>query len=214
MLPSSPPKIASLLPLQIRPASVEHCTLRIIPNSPDKKKKKVHHESTSENVQNTASKKSKKVITKKTSPPSTKSSPPNSTSSQQFTFAITTPATLRASSNSESARKNEQIQAVQLYPNHSHPANYLLEKNYKTKTDVTPALSPTNYSSNDSVISSSSDEEEKTADKKTQEFTDIMLLDTSGNFDFSEFTGDTISSPTLTLNQILASPSCQDWVTF
>lgn len=84
--------------------------------------------------------------------------------SQRFTFAITTPATLRADSNNDLARKNTQIEAVQLYPGHSHPANCMLDNNKQTdhmpnvtqsthSTIITPALSP-HYTS--SVASSCS----------------------------------------------------------
>lgn len=195
LLPSPPTRFASLIPLQIRPSSIESCTLKIIPNVPDKKKKKIHHSSNSEAdscdtvTSEPESKQTKKAITKTSSSSATKSSVPiNNTSGQRFTFSVTTPATLRASSNNESARKNEKIETVQLYPDHSHPANYLLEKSHNnaaTKTDITPALSPTNHSSNDSVTSGSSDEDDKiiTTDNNVEEFNDIFL-DTSGDFDF------------------------------
>ncbi|GAN10402.1 hypothetical protein MAM1_0351d09943 [Mucor ambiguus] len=72
---------------------------------------------------------------------------------QRFTFAITTPATLRADSSNDLARKNTQIEAVQLYPGHSHPANCMFDNNKQTdhmpnvthsthSTLITPALSP------------------------------------------------------------------------
>ncbi|KAI7894818.1 uncharacterized protein EV154DRAFT_599647 [Mucor mucedo] len=211
-LPSPPPKFSSLIPLQIRPSSVEG-TLKIIPNaSPEKKRKKPdHHEESS----NTATKKTeaKKTLSRKSNSASSKPAPSNA-SSQQFTFSITTPATLRATSNNESARKSEQIEAVQLYPDHSHPANYLLERNHRRpKTDMTPALSPTNFSSNDSVISSSSEEDDKTSHNKTKEFTDV-LLDIVDDFDFSEFTSEDISAPDLAFNSLLESPSDQSWETY
>ncbi|KAL9545503.1 hypothetical protein MBANPS3_007112 [Mucor bainieri] len=84
--------------------------------------------------------------------------------SQRFTFAITTPATLRADSNNDLARKNTQVEAVQLYPGHSHPANCMFDNNKQTdhmphvthsthSAIITPALSP-HYTS--SVASSCS----------------------------------------------------------
>lgn len=210
-LPSPPPKFASLIPLQIRPSSVEG-TLKIIPNtSPEKKRKKPDHHEESDD---TTSKKpeAKNTVPKKSNSVSGKAAP--NTSGQQFTFSITTPATLRATSNNESARKSEQIEAVQLYPDHSHPANYLLEKNHRrTKTDITPALSPTNFNSNDSVISSSSDEEDKTTNNKAKEFSDV-LLDIADDFDFSEFTSEDISTPTLAFNSLLEGSTDQNWTTF
>jgi hypothetical protein len=103
------------------------------------------------------------ILTKK----SMKSSTEND--NQQFTFAITTPATLRAHSSNNLARKNTQIEAVQLYPDHSHPANSMFDKkNQNNKqpyhmsdvthstTSITPVLSPHHTSSTASSCSGNS----------------------------------------------------------
>ncbi|KAK4516219.1 Mannan polymerase II complex anp1 subunit [Mucor velutinosus] len=120
------------------------------------------------------------------------------TASQRFTFAITTPATLRADSNSDFARKNTQIEAVQLYPGHSHPANCMLDNNKQTdhmpyvthsthSTNITPVLSPHYISSvasscsGNSCTSSPSGEEardtmEHTSQPPAEDMGDDLLL--------------------------------------
>lgn len=90
-------------------------------------------------------------ITKLNTAPTKKTK--RSDTNQRFTFAITTPATLRADSNNDLARKNTQIEAVQLYPGHSLPGNCMFDNNKQRDhmsnvtrsahpTIITPALSP------------------------------------------------------------------------
>lgn len=128
--------------------------------------------------------------TKKSMKPSTEND------NQQFTFAITTPATLRAHSNNNLARKNTQIEAVQLYPDHSHPANSMFDKkNQNNKLpdhtqdvthsiiSTTPALSP-HYTSSvasscsgNSCVSSPSGEEDIEYKSKTTSNNDHLLFE-------------------------------------
>ncbi|KAL7319583.1 DNA-binding transcription factor yap1 [Mucor circinelloides] len=120
------------------------------------------------------------------------------TTSQQFTFAITTPATLRADSNNDLARKNAQIESVQLYPGHSHPANCMFVNNkqtehmpnvtHSTNSTTTPVLSPRYTSSvasscsGNSCTSSPSGEEagdtmEHTSPTAENTCDDLLLFD-------------------------------------
>lgn len=135
--------------------------------------------------------------TKKSMKPSTEND------NQQFTFAITTPATLRAYSNNNLARKNTQIEAVQLYPDHSHPANNMFDKkNQNNKlpdhmpdvthstTSNTPILSP-HYTSSvasscsgNSCVNSPLGEEEEEEDiehkPKTASNNNYLLFENEG----------------------------------
>lgn len=100
----------------------------------------------------------------------------NNDENQEFTFAITTPDTLRAHNENNSFKRNEVIQAVQLYPDHSHPANSLLEKMPSVPIEEnTVVLSPvqmytSSISSCDSVISSGGDEDSNNEDKKSEKY--------------------------------------------
>lgn len=219
-LQTVPPLPQSHAPLQIRPSPVViNKPRKIVPHVPEQiKKPKDHHKSDSD-LEN-----DKKMSLPSPSPTTTTDNQNANENScgQQFTFSITTPATLRASSNSELVRKNEQIQVVQLYPDHSHPANCLLEnkKEPVQKQASPPFLSPlTQYNPCDMAgsvasFSSSSDEEEKTA-RNEKEFNDMLqpLLDHPEDFDFSnlnnsnnqnqQYRQDSLSNPSFILNQLL-----------
>jgi hypothetical protein len=228
----------SLAPLQIRPAPIASKPRKIVPNiAPEpKKQKKQHIKSNTEEIeikQQSTDASNKKTscsspsVTSSSNPTATTTHTDNNSHGQQFTFSITTPDILRASSNNELIRKNEQIQAVQLYPDHSHPANCLLE-NKKQKQATTPVLSPQYTSSIVRSVTSFCDEDE--VDKnlipsnENQEFNDILkpFLDTRGNFDFSAFNNhnqndiSSSPSPALMLNQLLeeaaaSSNNQNDW---
>lgn len=216
-----------LAPLQIRPAppvaeNKPKKIISVVPEKPTKKKKKLpkvgpdantekqiyaKHSKENDNVtisDTTAVPCSKSITISNTT---TETNIKTETSNQQFTFSITTPATLQATSDSELLRKKEPVQAVPLYPDHSHPANCSLAKNEQKQqqddhtsngTSSTPMLSPmVNYSSSiaSSCCSNSvrGEEEEdrdislakssdSTCTKSNQhEFDDLLLFDDDDN---------------------------------
>lgn len=185
------PCTTTFKPLQIRPSVISESSTSLASGSNIRKKQKKHH----------------KIINKCSTVQSEKnrkngSSP--SVSCQQIQFSISTPATLRADSYNESVRKSEHIPAVQLYPDHKHPANYMIgrKQNDTPHLNITPTLSPAiNYNSSCSVTSASSDEDEKNAVTKgnDQEFGDILksFLDTHDNI--SSYANDNGLSPALIL---------------
>lgn len=233
--PTPPTHFTSLTTLQIRPAPIASKPRKIVPKiAPEQKKQKKHHVK-SPIVNEIESKQQSTANTSKNTQCASGStagsaSHNDNTSGQRITFSITTPDSLRASSKDELLRKSEQIQTVQLYPDHSHPANCLLEANNKQQQAInTPALSP-QYTSSvaSSVVSSCAEEEEEKRSMingEDQEFKDILkpFLDTRGNFDFSAFNDrnqmvdvTSTSSPALLLNQLLgeaasSSDNNDDW---
>lgn len=211
-LQTAAPYPQSHAPLQIRPSPVAaHKPRKIVPHVPEQTKKpKNHHKSDfdSENGHGKTSLPSPSPTTVTES-----KNPAENSCGQQFTFSISTPATLRASSNNELVRKNEQIQVVQLYPDHSHPANCLLENKKEPiqKQTSIPFLSqynPGNVAGSVASLSSFSDEEEKTV-RNEKEFNDMLqpLLDSSENFDFTnhnqQYRQDGLPTPSLILDQLL-----------
>lgn len=165
-----------LKPLQVRPSIISESSPSLIPSTSVPKKQKKRNVTANPNSTNKTGTKRAKKNNKKSSSPS-----PTDDSCQQIKFSITTPATLRENTFNELARKNEIIPAVQLYPDHQHPANNLRGINLTTMTHLnnTPTLSPTpNYSSSDSVTSISSDIEEKSNNTReaSQDFDDILKL--------------------------------------
>lgn len=214
-LQTAAPYPQSHAPLQILPSPVAiNKPRKIVPHVREQTKKpKIHRKSDSESESDQ----------RKTSLPSpspttiteSKKSAQNSCG-QQFTFSISTPATLRASSNNDFIRKNEQIQAVQLYADHSHPANCLLEnKKEPTQEQASNPFSslftqynPGTVASSVASFSSSSDEDEKT-EKNEKEFDDMLqpLLDSPENFDTTnhnqQYRQDGLSNPSFILDQLL-----------
>ncbi|GAA5815300.1 hypothetical protein MFLAVUS_008806 [Mucor flavus] len=191
---NSPCTTMSFKPLQIRPSFISESST--IPNI--HKKLKRHHTTMKESDTADSEKNRKK----------------SSSSCQQIKFSISTPATLRADSYNESARKSAYIPAVQLYPDHKHPANYMIgrEKTSTPHLSVTPMLSPTTkYNSSCSVTSTSSDEDEKNtaASGNDQEFGNILesFLRTH---DISTCSNNNSLSSALILKQILRVSSNLD----
>ncbi|KAG2228828.1 hypothetical protein INT48_007079, partial [Thamnidium elegans] len=139
---TSPCATTTFKPLQICPSFISENSTSLASSPNNQKKQKRRHTTTNESSTTHYENNKKKA----------------SISCQQIKFAISTPATLQADSYNESVRKSEQIPAVQLYPDHKHPANYMIGR----KQNITPMLSPTiNYNSSSSVTSASSDEDEK-----------------------------------------------------
>ncbi|KAI8887850.1 hypothetical protein K501DRAFT_211287 [Backusella circina FSU 941] len=141
--------LPTLAPIQIRPSpSTANSPSHPVPILPQQKKAKI------------SPKNELPAKKKTTSLSNTATKGQNVDSSQQFTFSISTPATLRASANTQSSQTTEQIQMVPLYPDHSHPANQHFESKPAQPTSVgtiTPILSPVTASSPVSVASYRSD---------------------------------------------------------
>lgn len=216
-LQAVPPLPQSHAPIQIRPSTaVMNKPRKIVPHDPEQIKKPKNHHKSDSDLEN-----DKTSLPSPTMTTDSKNANENSCG-QQFTFSITTPATLRASSNNELVRKNEQIQVVQLYPDHSHPANCLLEnKKEPVQKQTSPPFSspltqynPGNMAVSVASFSSSSDEEEKTV-RNEKEFNDMLqpLLNHPEDFDFSnlnninnqnqQYRQDSLSNPSFILNQLL-----------
>lgn len=181
-------------PLQIRPSFISESSTSLSSSPNNHKKLKKHHT----------------TINKSDTTDSEKNRKKSSSSCQQIKFSISTPATLRADSYNESVRKSAYIPAVQLYPDHKHPANYMIgrEKNSTPHLSVTPTLS---HNSSCSVTSTSSDEDEKntTTSGNDQEFGDILesFLRTH---DISSCANNNSLSSALILKQILRVSSNLD----
>jgi hypothetical protein len=107
------------------------------------------------------------------------------TPSQQFTFSITTPATLRASSDSEHLCKKEQVQAVPLYPDHSHPANCLLAQS-KPKNDHCSTAIPSPHTDSSSSIANIGGGEEGCASPSATKSSESTCISKSNSHEFDD----------------------------
>ncbi|GAA5800430.1 hypothetical protein HPULCUR_005860 [Helicostylum pulchrum] len=193
---TSPCTTTTFKPLLIRPSFISESSISLASTPNNHKKQKKCHITMNESGTTDPEKNRKKP----------------SSSCQQIKFSISTPATLRADSYNESVRKSEHIPAVQLYPDHKHPANYMIgsrEQNGTPHLNVSPTLSPTtNYYSSCSVTSTSSDEDEKNTATggNDQEFGDI-LESFLGTHDISPYANNNSLSSALIVKQFLRASS-------